>query len=90
MASSNGHGRRQHHDAERERETGAFAGGAPGGRTLNQWVKSSPAQCCGALPARMPRSSGDYYRHCTGSAGEPCHDPCHELPRLPAHADYVT
>jgi len=21
-----------------------FAGGAPGGRTLNQWVKSSPAQ----------------------------------------------
>src|SRR3984957_10660312 len=24
-----------------------LAGGAPGGRTLNQWVKSSPAQCCG-------------------------------------------
>ena len=27
--------------------SGGLSGGAPGGRTLNQWVKSSPAQCCG-------------------------------------------
>jgi len=26
----------------------------------------------------MPRSGGAYGRHCTGSAGVPCHDPCHD------------
>ena len=29
------------------RQDRGISRGAPGGRTLNQWVKSSPAQCCG-------------------------------------------
>ena len=34
------------HSTRRVKLERRFAGGAPGGRTLNQWVKSSPAQCC--------------------------------------------
>ena len=89
MASSNGHGRRQHHDAERERETGAFAVGRQGSNP-EPMGKKQPGPVLRALCLHGCQGQWRLLRACTGSAGEPCHDPCHELPRLPAHADYVT